>query len=172
MASNSDFGLGNIDGNNQYLVFVLGDENYAIDLLSVQEIRSYEKVTRIANSPSFIKGVTNLRGVIVPIIDLRIKFNLENVKYAAETVVIVVNIGSKVMGFVVDSVSDVTSISKELLQPPPEFTLSSSSDYISSIATVNEQMLIVMDIGKLMTNDEILSIKETVTDQAASEIPV
>ena len=96
--------------NREFLVFSLGDEEYAIDILKVQEIRGYENVTRIANAPDFIKGVTNLRGVIVPIVDLRIKFHLDNVEYGGQTVVIVVNVADRIVGIVVDGVSDVMTL--------------------------------------------------------------
>ncbi|MFD2405361.1 chemotaxis protein CheW [Azorhizophilus paspali] len=95
----------------EFLVFSLGSEEYAIDILKAQEIRSYENVTRIANTPNFIKGVTNLRGVIVPIVDLRVKFHFERVEYGGQTVVIVVNVEGRVVGVVVDGVSDVISLS-------------------------------------------------------------
>ena len=111
-------------GSQEFLVFSLGDEEYAIDILKVQEIRGYENVTRIANAPDFIKGVTNLRGVIVPIVDLRIKFRLERADYDDQTVVIVVNIADRVVGIVVDRVSDVMTLTAEQRKPAPEFGLS------------------------------------------------
>ncbi|MBI6882825.1 chemotaxis protein CheW [Pseudomonas putida] len=144
--------------NEQYLVYSLGKEEYAIDILKVQEIRGYENVTRIPQAPSFIKGVTNLRGVIVPIIDLRIKFDLETVEYVDETVVIVVNVGQRVVGIVVDGVSDVMTIPVEQIKPAPDFTLSMSSDYISGLASFDERMLVVVDIEKLLTSEEMALI--------------
>ena len=105
----------------EYLSFGLGSENYAIDILKVQELRGYDAVTRIANTPAFIKGVVNLRGVIVPIVDLRIKFNLSEPVYNEFTVVIVLNIGKRVIGAVVDSVSDVVKLAESDIHPPPEF---------------------------------------------------
>ncbi|NLC21879.1 MAG: chemotaxis protein CheW, partial [Halomonadaceae bacterium] len=99
--------------NREFLVFSLGDEEYAVDILKVQEIRGYENVTRIANAPDFIKGVTNLRGVIVPIVDLRIKFHLDKVEYGGLTVVIVVNVEDRVVGIVVDGVSDVMTLTPD-----------------------------------------------------------
>lgn len=105
----------------EFLVFTLGDEEYGIDILKVQEIRGYDQVTRIANTPAFIKGVTNLRGVIVPIVDLRIKFSQVDVDYNDNTVVIVLNLGQRVVGIVVDGVSDVLSLTAEQIRPAPEF---------------------------------------------------
>ena len=107
----------------EFLAFKLGAEEYGIDILRVQEIRSYEEPTRIANAPGFIKGVVNLRGVIVPIVDMRIKFNLESVNYDSFTVVIVLNIAGRVVGMVVDAVSDVITLTPEQLRPVPEFPL-------------------------------------------------
>lgn len=107
----------------EFLVFTLGDEEYGIDILKVQEIRGYDQVTRIANTPAFIKGVTNLRGVIVPIVDLRIKFSQVDVDYNDNTVVIVLNLGQRVVGIVVDGVSDVLSLTAEQIRPAPEFAV-------------------------------------------------
>ena len=106
---------------SEFLAFKLGDEEYGIDILRVQEIRSYEQPTAIANAPSFMKGVVNLRGTIVPIIDMRLKFSLSNASYDDFTVVIVLNIGKRVVGMVVDAVSDVISLSPENIRPAPEF---------------------------------------------------
>lgn len=144
--------------SNQYLIFSLGKEEYAVDILKVQEIRGYENVTRIANAPDFIKGVTNLRGVIVPIIDLRIKFNLDNVEYIDQTVVIVVNVGSRVVGIVVDGVSDVMTLGEDEIKPAPDFTLSLSSDYLSGLASLEERMLVIVNIEKLLTSEEMALI--------------
>lgn len=155
MSSHSETNSTDLLNNEQYLVFSLGKEEYAIDILKVQEIRGYENVTRISQAPEFIKGVTNLRGVIVPIIDLRIKFALEKVEYVDETVVIVVNVGQRVVGIVVDGVSDVMTLTAEHMKPAPEFTLSMSSDYISGLASFDDRMLVVVDIEKLLSNEEM-----------------
>ncbi|NHN78483.1 chemotaxis protein CheW [Azotobacter chroococcum] len=146
----------------EFLVFSLGSEEYAIDILKAQEIRSYENVTRIANTPDFIKGVTNLRGVIVPIVDLRIKFHLERVEYGGQTVVIVVNVEGRVVGVVVDGVSDVISLPPEQIKPAPEFSLSLSSDYLSGLASIGERMLVLVDIDKLLTSEEMALVEKTV----------
>ncbi|WP_136255292.1 chemotaxis protein CheW [Onishia niordana] len=141
--------------SREFLVFSLGDEEYAIDILKVQEIRGYENVTRIANAPDFIKGVTNLRGVIVPIVDLRIKFHLDNVEYGGQTVVIVVNVGDRVVGIVVDGVSDVMTLTPEQIKPAPEFGVTLSSDYLSGLGSLEDRMLVLVDIDKLLTSDEM-----------------
>lgn len=145
--------------SREFLVFSLGSEEYAIDILKVQEIRGYENVTRIANTPDFIKGVTNLRGVIVPIVDLRIKFHLDSVEYGSQTVVIVVNVANRVVGVVVDGVSDVLSLSQDQIKPAPEFSLSLSSDYLNGLASVGDRMLVLVDIEKLLTSEELALVE-------------
>ncbi|MCO7247791.1 MULTISPECIES: chemotaxis protein CheW [Halomonadaceae] len=141
--------------NSEFLVFSLGDEEYAIDILKVQEIRGYENVTRIANAPDFIKGVTNLRGVIVPIVDLRIKFHLENVEYGGQTVVIVVNVADRIVGIVVDGVSDVMTLTPDQIKPAPEFGVTLSSDFLSGLGSLDDRMLVIVDIDKLLTSEEM-----------------
>jgi purine-binding chemotaxis protein CheW len=139
----------------EFLAFKLGAEEYGIDILRVQEIRSYEQPTRIANAPSFIKGVVNLRGVIVPIVDMRLKFNLEQADYNDFTVVIVLNIANRIMGMVVDGVSDVITLTPEQLRPVPEFNSSIQSDHLLAIGAIEERMLILVDIDKLMSSAEM-----------------
>ena len=139
----------------EFLAFKLGAEEYGIDILRVQEIRSYEEPTRIANAPAFIKGVVNLRGVIVPILDMRLKFNLETVSYDSFTVVIVLNIGSRVVGMVVDAVSDVITLTSGQLRPVPEFNSAIQSEHLLGIASIDQRMLILVDIEKLMTSPEM-----------------
>jgi purine-binding chemotaxis protein CheW len=148
----------NLDAVNaiqEFLAFKLGSEEYGIDILRVQEIRSYEAPTRMANTPAFIKGVINLRGVIVPIIDMRLKFNLEQANYDGFTVVIVLNIGRQVVGIVVDGVSDVITLAPEQLHPVPEFSSAIDSDHLLAIGSVENRMLILLDIEKLMTSAEM-----------------
>ena len=139
----------------EFLTFRLGAEEYGIDILRVQEIRSYEEPTRIANAPHFIKGVVNLRGVIVPVVDLRIKLGCEKVEYNGFTVVIVLNVHGRVVGAVVDSVSDVLELSQELIKPAPEMNTNVDTSYITGIASVGERMLILMDIQALMSSADM-----------------
>lgn len=144
------------EGSQQeFLTFVLGDENYALDIMTVKEIRGYESVTKIANAPSYIKGVLNLRGDIVPIIDLRIKFNVGEVTYDEFTIVIMLMIGDRVVGIVVDEVSDVIKVDDEEIRPPPEFGVAFDSSYLHGLTTINEQMVILVNIQKLITSDEL-----------------
>ena len=142
-------------GVQEYLTFTLGKEEYAMDILKVQEIRGYDSVTHIANAPNFMKGVINLRGVIVPVIDLRIKFNLEQVTYDEFTVVIIISILGRVIGMVVDGVSDVVTLPPEQIKPAPEFGSNTHADYITGIGTVNRQMLILVDINRLIGSEEM-----------------
>lgn len=139
----------------EFLAFKLGAEEYGMDILRVQEIRSYEQPTRMANAPAFVKGVINLRGVIVPIVDMRIKFGLAQVDYDTFTVVIVLNIGTQVVGMVVDGVSDVITLAPEQLRPVPEFSSSIGGDHVLAIGSIQERMLILLDIEKLMTSAEM-----------------
>jgi purine-binding chemotaxis protein CheW len=147
----------------EFLTFRLGAEEYGIDILRVQEIRSYEQPTRIANAPDFIKGVVNLRGVIVPIIDLRLKLGCETAEYNTFTVVVVLNVRGRVVGAVVDSVSDVLELSKDQIKAAPELNSSVDASFITGIGSVktgqgekdSERMLILMDIEGLMSSAEM-----------------
>jgi len=144
----------------EYLTFTLGPEEYAIDILKVQEIRGYEQPTTIANTPAFIKGVINLRGIIVPIVDLRIKFGVGKADYTPFTVVIILSIAGRVVGIVVDGVSDVTSLRADQVRPAPEFAASVDTRYIKGLGTLGERMLIVVDIEKLMLSSEMALMDE------------
>lgn len=140
---------------SEYLTFTLGSEEYAIDILKVQEIRGYEQPTLIANAPAFIKGVINLRGIIVPIVDLRIKFQLGTIDYTPFTVVIILNVARRVIGVVVDSVSDVISLNSNQIRQAPDFSGSFDTKYILGLATIDSRMMIVTDIERLMTSADM-----------------
>lgn len=141
--------------SGQYLTLRLGDEDYAIDIMRVQEIRSYEEPTRMANSPIFIKGVINLRGVIVPIVDLRMKLNISKVEYNEFTVVIILNVRGSIVGAVVDAVSDVVTLDAKNIKPAPQFESAIDSRFILGLAQVGERMLIVMNMEALLNNAEL-----------------
>ena len=141
--------------SGQYLTLRLGGEDYAIDIMRVQEIRSYEEPTRMANSPSFIKGVINLRGVIVPIVDLRMKLNISKVDYTEFTVVIILKLKGAVIGAVVDAVSDVVTLDAKMIKPAPQFESEIDSRFILGLAQVGERMLIVMNMETLLSNAEM-----------------
>lgn len=143
----------------ELLTFTLGTEEYAIDILKVQEIRSYEAVTRIANTPAFIKGVINLRGVIVPIVDMRLKFQLGEPVFNELTAVIILNIGKRVIGILVDGVSDVISLAEADIHPAPEFgTL--DTQFLTGLATVDDRLLILLDIERLMSSAEMELVEQ------------
>jgi purine-binding chemotaxis protein CheW len=142
----------------EYLTFVLGTEEYGLEILKVQEIRGYDAVTQIANTPDFIKGVVNLRGKIVPIVDLRIKFHLGKVEYDEFTVVIILNLNGRVVGIVVDGVSDVVALKDDQIRDVPSLVTSIDTKYIVGLATVEQQMLILVDIEQLMSSQEMALI--------------
>ncbi len=148
--------------NSEFLAFSLGDEVYGIDILMVQEIRGYEPVTKIANTPDFIKGVINLRGVIVPVVDMRIKFRLDMVDYNQFTVVIILNVCERVIGMVVDGVSDVIALAPEHIHAAPEFGSSLDTQYLRGMATIDEHMIILVDIERLMSASDMELIAKVV----------
>lgn len=139
-------------GAREYLTFRLDQEEYGLDILKVQEIRGYEPPTRIANAPAFIKGVVNLRGTIVPIVDMRLKFNCSQAQYNSFTVVIILNLRHRVVGIVVDSVSDVMEITSESIRSAPDIESVIDSGCILGLGSVGERMLILLDIEKLMSS--------------------
>ena len=145
----------------EFLSFTLGREEYGIDIQKVQELRGYDTVTRIANAPEHIKGVVNLRGIIVPIIDMRIKFNLGTPTYDQFTVVIILNIASRVMGMVVDSVADVITLKPEQIKPAPTMGSALDTEYLMGLGTIEERMLILIDLDRLMSSDEMGLIEKT-----------
>lgn len=142
-------------GAREYLTFRLDQEEYGIDILKVQEIRGYERPTRIANAPAFIKGVVNLRGTIVPIVDMRLKFNCAQADYNSFTVVIILNLRDRVVGIVVDSVSDVMELSAENIRSAPDVESAIDNGCILGLGSVGERMLILLDIEKLMSNADM-----------------
>jgi purine-binding chemotaxis protein CheW len=139
----------------EYLAFTLGKEEYGIDIQKVSEIRNYEAPTRIASAPEFVKGVLNLRGIIVPIVDMRIRFSLGTPEYGPFTVVIILNIGNRTVGMVVDAVSDVTTLTPEQIKPAPDLGSSLNTEHIVGLGTVDERMLILVDIDRMMSSEEM-----------------
>ena len=149
---------------NEYLTFTLGEEEYGVDILKVQEIRGYDTVTRIPDAPDYLKGVINLRGTIVPVVDLRIKFKLAKAEYNSFTVMIILNIAKRVVGIVVDGVSDVMQLSSDQIRPPPEFSAgggASGSDFITGLGTLDNRMLILVDIEKLLRSQDLVLLPAT-----------
>lgn len=145
---------------NQFLTFMLAGEEYGVDILRVQEIKGWDNVTKIPNTPEYIRGVINLRGTIVPIIDLRLRFNLDYLEYGVTTVVIVVKVESdsgkeRTMGIVVDAVSDVYNISSDDFKEAPDFGSAVDTDFVKGLTTVNEKMVILLDIDHMCNSDEL-----------------
>ncbi|ACT50060.1 chemotaxis protein CheW [Methylovorus glucosotrophus] len=158
MSSITESGNNTNDGvtnAKEFLTFVLGNEEYGLEILKVQEIRGYDAVTKIANTPDFIKGVVNLRGRIVPIVDLRIKFNLGKVEYNEFTVVIILNLNGRIVGMVVDGVSDVMSLQPNQIRAVPDIVASIDTKYIVGLASVEEKMFILVDIEQLMSSTDM-----------------
>jgi len=147
---------------NEFLTFTLGQEEYGVDILKVQEIRGYDTVTRIPDTPDFLKGVINLRGTIVPVVDLRIKFRLERAEYNSFTVMIILNIARRVVGMVVDGVSDVLQLAPDQIRPPPEFGGALDTQYITGLGTLDNRMLILVDIERLMSGADMALISSPV----------
>lgn len=140
----------------EVLVFTLGNQEYGLDILKVQEIRGYEPVTRMLGAPDYIKGVLNLRGAIVPIVDMRLRMKLERASFDKHTVVIVLNLGKRVVGMVVDSVSDVMTLAADQIRPAPKFGgPGASTEYLTGLASVDDRMVVLVDIEKLMAADDL-----------------
>jgi purine-binding chemotaxis protein CheW len=150
----------------ELLTFTLGEESYGLDILKVQEIRGYETPTRIANTPDFIKGVINLRGHIVPIVDLRVKLSLGEARFDASTVAIILNVLGRTVGVVVDGVSDVIALAPEAIKPAPEFGSVLDTQYILGLATVEGRLLIIIDIEKLMGSRDMALVSEAAAEGA------
>lgn len=146
----------------EFLTFTLGREEYAVDILQVQEIRGYDPVTPIAHTPQFIKGVVNLRGAIVPIVDLRIKFQLGNPEYHERTVVIILNFSGRIVGAVVDGVSDVVSLTSDQIKPAPELSQNVDTQYLMGLGTIDQRMLILINLEQLMTSREMSLVDENI----------
>ena len=150
----------NAAGNYEYLTYKLGNEDYGVDILKVQEIRGYDAgiITAIANTPPFIKGVVNLRGAIVPIIDMRVKLNLGEATYNDATVVIILNLESQVVGMVVDGVQDVVTLNESQISPAPNMGGGIDTAYVAGIGTVEERMVILVDIDSLMSASDLATL--------------
>ena len=153
----------------EILVFVLGKEEYGVDILKVQEIRGYEKVTPIPAAPAYLKGVVNLRGIIVPVIDLRVKFGMAEPKYDSFTVVIILRVAGRVIGMVVDGVSDVVGLAPNEVKPAPQLGSLVDSSYLAGLAVQNERMILLLDIEKFLSSGELNLITQAA--EAAKSAP-
>ena len=148
-------------GVSEFLTFKLGAEEYGVDILKVQEIRGYGTVTRIPEAPEFVKGVINLRGTIVPVVDMRLKFRLGKAEYNSFTVMIILNVADRVVGMVVDSVSDVVALTPSQIRPAPELGSTVGAQFLTGIGALDQRMLILLDIERLMTSAEMALISQT-----------
>jgi len=143
--------MGFASDGDQYLTFALGEEQYGVEILRVQEIKGYTGVTRIPNTPNYVKGVLNLRGTIVPIVDLRMKFGMEQQEYDKKTVIIVVEVKGRIMGIIVDAVSDVMNIAAKDIQPAPEFGSMVDVGFINGIGSYGEKLVAFLDIDRVLS---------------------
>ncbi|WP_077528732.1 chemotaxis protein CheW [Vreelandella utahensis] len=148
---------GTVGDGDQYLTFTLGDEEYGVDILRVQEIRAWDTATPIPNTPPYVKGVINMRGTIVPVVDLRERFGMETLEYTQFTVVVLVKVihgdRERIMGLIVDALSEVYGINEDQLRPPPEFGTVIRTDFIRGLATMEDKMVIVLDVDSLLGED-------------------
>lgn len=172
--SNSINGVNDGGGaTDQYLTFMLGDEEFGVDILRVQEIKGWEQATAIPNTPEYIRGVMNLRGTVVPIIDLRRRFDLESADYTATTVVIVLKVegehSTRTMGFVVDAVSEVYNVAAENLQPAPDFGTRVNTQFVRGLAVIEAKMIILLDFDRLISLDSVFSAVEAFENQSPSD---
>ena len=161
----SIIGSSDLDENTQqFLTFILADEEYGVDILRVQEIKGWDAVTQVPNTPEYVRGVINLRGTIVPIIDLRIRFDMEQLEYGPTTVVIVLKVmsgddSSRIMGIVVDGVSDVYNMKKDEIKAAPDFGEGVDSSFVSGLAAVEEKMVTILDIDHMLNSDELAKVQ-------------
>lgn len=150
--------------DQQFLTFNLAEEFYGVDILKVQEIKGYTNVTKIPNTPDYLKGVLNLRGTIVPIVDLRMKFGMGVTEPTSFTVVVVVNVRNRVMGFLVDAVSDVLDLNAKDIQPPPEMGNTVDITFVAGIGNSNDHLVTLLDIDRVLTDDEVKAVAKIPAD--------
>ena len=158
----NDIHMDATEAANQYLTFILAGEEYGVDILRVQEIRGWSAVTRIPNTPEFIRGILNLRGAIVPVIDLRLRFGIEKIDYGPTTVIVVLKVThenvQRIVGLVVDGVSDVYNVRAHALKPPPDFGVTVHTEFIKGMAAIAEKLVILLDIDRLLNPAEVAAL--------------
>jgi purine-binding chemotaxis protein CheW len=148
--------------DHEYLTFTLGDEEYGVDILKVQEIRGYDQVTRLPGAPEFVKGAINLRGLIVPVVDMRLKFQLSQASYDETTVMIVLSVAGRTIGVVVDGVSDVLRLDPSQVRTVPDLGSAIDRQFLMGLGVVDERMLILLDIERLMTSEEMGLVEQSI----------
>lgn len=160
---------------DQYLTFILADEEYGVDILRVQEIRGWSAVTRIPNTPAFIRGILNLRGAIVPVIDLRLRFGIEKIAYGPTTVIVVLKVTheatQRIVGLVVDGVSDVYNVHEKDIKPAPDFGVTVHTEFIKGMAAIAEKMVILLDIDRMLNATEVDAVDAAVQPDSVKNIP-
>ncbi|KPL71117.1 chemotaxis protein CheW [Leptolinea tardivitalis] len=147
-----------IQMEQQLVVFELADEHYGVDISTVESIIKMQEITRIPHSPSFVEGITNLRGLVLPVIDLRKRFGLEPVETSRDSRIMVVALGTVKVGMIVDAVSEVLRVPSESIEPPPSMTTSSRANFITGIAKLNDILVILLDMSKILTSDEQIEL--------------
>ena len=153
----------------QFLTFNLAEEYYGVDILKVQEIKGYTKMTKIPNTPDYFKGVLNLRGTIVPIVDLRMKFGMGVIEPTSFTVVVVVNVRNRIMGFLVDAVSDVLDLNAKDIQPPPELGSSVDITFVAGIGSSDDHLVTLLNIDRVLTDEEVADVAAVASEEGKSE---
>lgn len=138
------------DDKEQFVTFIIGTERYGVDILKVRDIIDVPEITRVPKSPQFIKGVINLRGTIVAVADMRLKFKLEEIPYTAQTVIIVVEVGGRFIGMIVDSVSDVADIEVSSIHESPHFTSNINDDFIKGVGRMDDELIVILDVEKIL----------------------
>lgn len=156
------------EATREVLVFVLGKEEYGVDILKVQEIRGYEKVTPIPSAPDYLKGVVNLRGVIVPVVDLRVKFGLPEPRYDEVTVMVILRIAGRIIGIVVDAVSDVVGLAPDEVKEAPQLGSVVDSSFLAGLATQDERMILLLDIEKLLSSGDLNLLRQAAESARAA----
>jgi purine-binding chemotaxis protein CheW len=170
-SATTDMEAGGTDATDQYLTFILAGEEYGVDILRVQEIRGWSSVTHIPNTPGYIRGILNLRGTIVPIIDLRLRFHLDKIDYGPTTVIVVLKVvhesHRRIVGLVVDGVSDVYNVREHEMKPAPDFGVTVKTEFIRGMAAIAEKMVILLDIDRLLNADELTALESVASKNKA-----
>ena len=150
--------LSGASDENQFVTFSIGEETYGVEVLRVQEIIGMTQITPVPNSVSFMKGVINLRGAVVPVVDMRVKFGMAERSYDAFTVIIIVEVKGRLIGMIVDTVSDVANIPVDTIQDTPHFTAKIETDFIKGIGQLDSRLVIILDVERIMSADEMRSM--------------
>jgi purine-binding chemotaxis protein CheW len=149
----------------QLVSFFIGSEEFGVDILYVQEINRMSQVTKVPNAPDFVNGVINLRGRVIPVIDLRLKFGMPKKEHDKNTRIIVMEVSGKTVGFIVDSVNEVLRISKDVTEPPPELAMGINSEYIKAVGKLEDRLLILIDLEKILSKEEDVQLNSVIATE-------